>query len=132
MLTQLLGWIGAVGFGFCGAPQAYHAYKNGHSNGLTWGMLGLWTLGEISTFIAIILSHGPSFLVFNYVLNGLFLAVMLRYKIKPRGKKEITSLSELTPEEIEFELTKIMIEIEKMAGVSVDTQKRILGGRNDN
>ncbi len=94
-ISQALGWIGAIGFGFCGAPQAYQSVREGHSKGLTWGMLSLWTLGEVATFTAVVMDHGAGYLIANYVVNGVFLGVMLYYKIRPRQTPEERAMEAL-------------------------------------
>lgn len=78
-----LGWLGAVAFAVCAIPQAYKSWKGGHSDGISWGFLGLWTFGEICTLIYTI-PKGLVPLIFNYLGNLLFLAVIIKYKVRPR------------------------------------------------
>jgi uncharacterized protein with PQ loop repeat len=80
----MIGWIGAVAFGLCGLPQSIKAYRDGHAEGLDWGFLGLWTLGEICTLVAVLKDAPEPYLIANYVANMGFLAIMWRYKLKPR------------------------------------------------
>jgi len=80
---ELIGWLGSIAFSICGLPQAYKSYKEGHSEGISWGFLGLWLFGEIATLVYIIpKQHLP--LIFNYLGNLLFISVILFYKVKPR------------------------------------------------
>jgi uncharacterized protein with PQ loop repeat len=80
---EYIGWIGSILLAFCGLPQAVESYKTKNSDGLTWGFLGMWGMGEIFTIIYIIPKwHWP--LIFNYTANIIFIAIILYYKIKPK------------------------------------------------
>lgn len=78
-----LGWIGSILLAICGAPEAWKAHKTGKTE-LTWSFLLMWYLGEIFTFIPIIMDLGVSYLIFNYGLNIFFISVILKYKLSPR------------------------------------------------
>lgn len=80
---EIIGWIGSVLFAICGLPQAIQSYNEGHSDGLNWLFILPWLFGELFTLIYII-PKGDMPLIFNYVLNLIFLLVILYYKIKPR------------------------------------------------
>jgi len=80
---EIIGWIGSILFAICGLPQAIECHKAGHSRGLSWIFLLCWFFGEIFTIIYIFPKMDMP-LLFNYVLNMVFLLVMLYYKIKPR------------------------------------------------
>lgn len=80
---EMIGWIGSILLAFCGLPQAIESYKTKNSDGLTWGFLIMWGLGEIFTIIYIIPKwHWP--LIFNYTANIIFISIIVYYKIKPR------------------------------------------------
>jgi uncharacterized protein with PQ loop repeat len=80
---EYIGWIGSILLAFCGLPQAVESYKTKNSDGLTWGFLGMWGMGEIFTIIYILPKwHWP--LIFNYTANIIFISIILYYKIKPR------------------------------------------------
>lgn len=83
----MMGWLGAIGFGLCGLPQAVKAYRDGHSDGLDLGFLLLWSLGEVCTFWAVYHGNPVKYLIANYTLNAVFLCVMWFYKIWPRRIK---------------------------------------------
>lgn len=83
-MLDILGWIGSIAFAVCAIPQAYKCYRDGHANGLDWGFLGVWFLGEVC-MIAYILPKGDIPLLVNYIGNFAALLVMLRYKLKPRA-----------------------------------------------
>jgi hypothetical protein len=83
----VIGWIGAVGFGLCGLPQAAKTYRDGHADGLDLGFLLLWSVGEIFTFAAVLYEAPKDYLIANYAANAVFLSVIWTYKIWPRGRK---------------------------------------------
>ena len=79
---ETIGWLGSILLAFCGLPQAIESYKTKNSDGLTWGFISMWFVGEILTVIYIIPKwHWP--LIFNYTANIIFLSIILYYKIKP-------------------------------------------------
>ena len=80
---ETIGWLGSILLAFCGLPQAWESYKTKSSEGLTWGFILMWFMGEIFTVIYIIPKwHWP--LIFNYTANIIFLSVIIYYKIKPK------------------------------------------------
>jgi len=83
MSLEIVGWIGAIFLACCGMPQALQSWKEGHSNGLSWGLILLWLFGEIFT-LAYVIPTGNLPLIFNYIFNIIVILVMLRYKIWPR------------------------------------------------
>lgn len=81
----MIGWLGSVMFAICGLPQALKARREGHAEGLDLGFLLLWTGGELCTLYAVLgLSTPILYLIFNYLANLVFLAIVWRYKIWPR------------------------------------------------
>ena len=80
---EIIGWIGAVLFALSGIPQAWECYRTGNARGLAWGFVALWAGGELFT-LAYILNRGDLPLIFNYAVNFVVLAVILRYKIWER------------------------------------------------
>ena len=82
-MIENIGWIGSILLAFCGLPQAIESYKTKSSEGLTWGFISMWFIGEIFTIIYVFPKMDLP-LLFNYTLNMVFLLVMLYYKIKPR------------------------------------------------
>ena len=86
MNIELIGWIGSILFCFCGAPQAWKSYKDGHSRGISHGFLWMWGLGEVLTLIYVILSLRLSLpLITNYVVNLIFITIIFKYKYWERG-----------------------------------------------
>lgn len=82
-MLEVIGWIGAVCFAVCAAPQAWLSYKQGHAKGLSWATLILWLVGEICALVYT-LPTGLAPLIFNYAGNLLLLAVIIRYRAWPR------------------------------------------------
>ena len=80
---EYVGWIGAVLFAICGLPQAIQCTRDGHSRGLNWFFLMAWLCGEILTIVYIWPKQDYP-LLFNYLLNLVFLVIMIRYKIWER------------------------------------------------
>lgn len=77
---DFLGWIGALLLAFCGLPQAVESWRTKSSEGVTWGLLVMWGLGEILTLIYVMPKMDMP-LLFNYSANILFLSVITYYKI---------------------------------------------------
>ena len=79
----MIGWLGSILLAFCGLPQAIESYKTKSSEGLTWGFIGMWFIGEIMTIIYI-LPQMVLPLIFNYTANIIFLAIIIYYKLAPK------------------------------------------------
>jgi uncharacterized protein with PQ loop repeat len=84
---DIIGWIGSILFAICGLPQAIQCVKDGHSRGLNWVFLICWLFGEIFTLAYVAYTTGDWVLLSNYLINLVFLATMLRYKISERKPK---------------------------------------------
>ena len=82
-MIENIGWIGSILLAFCGLPQAIESYKTKSSEGLTWGFIGMWFIGEIFTIIYI-LPQMVLPLLFNYTANIIFLSIIIYYKINPK------------------------------------------------
>ena len=80
---EMIGWFGSILLAFCGLPQAIESYKTKYSEGLTWGFIGMWFVGEIMTIIYI-LPQMVLPLLFNYTANVIFLSIIIYYKINPK------------------------------------------------
>lgn len=79
-LIEFSGWFGSMCFMFSGLPQAYKSYKDKHSDGVSSGLLWLWMLGEIFSFIYVFpKAHIP--LIVNYVCNAAFISIIIFYKL---------------------------------------------------
>lgn len=85
---ELIGWVGGVLFAFCGMPQAIHSWKMKNSDGMTYTFILMWGLGEVLTLIYVMQKSDVEPLLFNYIANLCFLAVILWFKIRPSYVKE--------------------------------------------
>lgn len=83
---DLIGYIGGILLAFCAAPEAYLAWKRGHSS-LSWGFLSLWGVGEVFTLAAVLTDAPLGYLLLNYGLNILFISIICYYKRK--GDKNV-------------------------------------------
>ena len=79
-----LGWISSICFSLCAAPQAYLSWKQGHSDGVAKSFLILWGMGEI-TGILYIIPFGNWPILTNYIVNSMFLLVIMWYRYFPRN-----------------------------------------------
>jgi len=82
-MLENIGWLGSILLAFCGLPQAIESIKTKSSEGLTWGFIGMWFLGEICTFIYILPKMDLP-LLFNYTANIIFLAIIIYFKLMPK------------------------------------------------
>ncbi len=77
---ETIGWIGSIMFAMCALPQAIKSVRDGHSDGLSWGFLMMWLIGEVFTLIYVApKGHIP--LIANYAGNLVLLQIMIYYKI---------------------------------------------------
>ena len=80
MMLEVIGWIGSIAFAVSALPQAYHSWKTKNSNGITWGLITCWWIGEWCCLIYVIPQlQWP--LIANYVGNIVFVSVITYYKI---------------------------------------------------
>lgn len=85
VIIRALGWLGSIMLSLCAAPQAYECYKQGHAKGLSKVFLGLWSLGEILTLIAVSHEAPKAYLICNYLSNIMFLSVIWYYLMHPKS-----------------------------------------------
>ena len=78
-----VGWLGSILLAFCGLPQAIESIKTKSSEGLTWGFILMWFIGEIMTFVYILPKMDLP-LLFNYTANIIFLGIIIFYKLLPK------------------------------------------------
>lgn len=82
---EVIGWVGSLAFGLCAIPQALKSMVDGHSEGVSWGLLVLWFIGEVCTLIYVYpKGHLP--LIVNYIMNIIFVAIIIKYKIWRRSE----------------------------------------------
>lgn len=80
-MIESIGWIGALLLGLCALPQVIMCVKTKTAQGVSWGFLLMWFLGEVFTLWYIFAKEIPSFpLIANYSINILGLLVIFKYK----------------------------------------------------
>lgn len=82
----LMGWLGSICFAICGAPQAWQCYKRGNAHGVNSSFLLLWLGGEIFTLIYVIPDKIDLPRLVNYLINIVFIAIIVYYRFKPRSE----------------------------------------------
>lgn len=92
-MNEAIGWLGAFLFAVCALPQAFKTFKTKKADDLSWLFLWLWILGEIFTFIYLIVddikvqsTHYPLYV--NYVFNILIVVYLLYAKKTYKNKAE--------------------------------------------
>jgi len=87
--TEACGWIGSICLAFCAVPQARLSIEQGHSNGISNGLLWMWALGELFTLIFLVNQARDKWnwpLIMNYSANIVFIGIVIWYKVFPREK----------------------------------------------
>ena len=80
---EALGWLGSTCLALCGFPQAWLSWKQGHSSGVSSGLLILWSVGEVLTLFYV-LEKADAPLIFNYASNLAALSIICYYRWRPR------------------------------------------------
>lgn len=83
-LTEILGWSGSILLAFCGLPQAVQSFRTGSSDGVNWGLILMWGVGEVLVLLYV-LPRMDWPLLFNYAANIVFISVIAYYKVWPRA-----------------------------------------------
>lgn len=83
-MTEAIGWAASILFAFSGLPQALMSIRQGHSRGISNGLVGMWFLGESLAIVYASIKGNIQPLLFNYVLNYIFLCIIIWYKFFPR------------------------------------------------
>jgi len=87
--VECIGWAASILFAFCGAPQAWKSYKEGHSRGVAHMLLWMWLTGEILMQVYVFCKHGWDLpLLVQYWFNTVFVLLVIRYKYFPTTKME--------------------------------------------
>jgi uncharacterized protein with PQ loop repeat len=92
---KLIGLIGSLLLCLCGVPQAIKSYKDKNSDGLTFGFVILWLLGEVFMLTYIIIVHSKDIsLLINYIFSAFAVSIISYYKFFPIRKKLIKTIKE--------------------------------------
>lgn len=88
MVFEIIGLIGAFAFAISALPQAWKSYDEGHSRGVSAGLLWLWLIGEVFTLIYTLpLWKIP--LLLNYGGNLVLLLIIMYYKYYEREEETL-------------------------------------------
>lgn len=87
MTLETIGWIGSIAFALSALPQAIKSYREGHSYGISWGLIFFWTVGEWCS-LAYVLPMWKWPLIINYLGNIVFCGIVTWYKFFPREDAE--------------------------------------------
>lgn len=90
MLIDLMGMIGSIMLGICGVPQLIKTVKTRKARDISWPFLLLWLDGEIILYIYIAYKSPDLILFFNYGLNIVILAIILKIKLDERKAARYT------------------------------------------
>lgn len=82
-IVELIGIIGATMLALCGLPQAVKSFQDKHSDGLSWGFLLMWGIGEILVLFYVLMTSADLILITNYVVNLIIGGVIVYYKLRP-------------------------------------------------
>lgn len=84
-MVETLGYVGAAALAICGIPQAIKSWREGHSAGVSHGMILLWGVGDLSLLAYVALKYPNDLaLIANYVVNAAVIGVIAKYKYLPR------------------------------------------------
>lgn len=81
---EFFAWLGSFLLGICALPQSWKSMKDKETVGVSPYFLWIWLLGEAFTFIYVLFERFSVPLLINYVLNILFISVILWYYYFPK------------------------------------------------
>lgn len=79
-MIDVFGWLSSLLFCICGAPQAYLSFREKTSAGISTSFLLLWIGGELLGIIYILPKNDYPILI-NYLINLIFISIILYYKV---------------------------------------------------
>jgi uncharacterized protein with PQ loop repeat len=82
---ETFAWIGSILLGVCALPQSYKSIKDKETVGVSPAFLWAWILGEMFTFVYVIFEKYSVPLLLNYLLNIIFISVILYYFYFPKN-----------------------------------------------
>lgn len=82
-LIEICGWIGALSYSIYSIPQAIDAFRCGHTEGLSNGMVILLFFGALCSLIYI-LPDVTSPLFYNFSISLMAASTIFRYHFFPR------------------------------------------------
>jgi uncharacterized protein with PQ loop repeat len=83
-MINILGVIASIILISSCIPQVAKSITDGHSDGLSWGLLSLWFLGLVLMGLYVALSTSSLILIGNCLVQLALVSVLIYYKINPR------------------------------------------------
>ena len=77
MITEAIGWLGAVLLATCGLPQLFKTIKTKNFDGLSLTFLFWWLFGEVFVLFYVIQKAFRWPLIFNYGINIIVVFIIL-------------------------------------------------------
>ena len=93
-LTLIIGLIGLSCLSLSGVPQLLKAVKEGHANGVAFGTIWLWLVGEFAYIIYALCVQADWLILLNYVFNFSIVAVLAYYKHFPKRRPKVYEMCE--------------------------------------
>jgi uncharacterized protein with PQ loop repeat len=84
VILDAIGAVGSSMLAICGLPQAVKSWREGHSDGVSAGMLALWGGGEALLLVYVAASYADVMLITNYTINLAVIGVIVWYRLRPR------------------------------------------------
>ncbi len=72
-----------MAFAVCGLPLVWQCVVNRSAKDVNSVFLALWSIGEVCYVVQVMVDYGfVPWMMFNYLMNILFIAVILYFKVK--------------------------------------------------
>lgn len=81
-MIEVIGWLGAILFGFCCLPQTIKTWRTKSAADISWLFLAAWTAGEVCMIIYNHATINSLQLAVNYYFNLACLLPILWVKVK--------------------------------------------------
>jgi len=77
----LTGIAGSIAFALSGVPQSIKSIREGHSKGISHGMIWLWLVGEVCMIAYSFYFYTYDFIfISNYLINFVNVAIITKFK----------------------------------------------------
>lgn len=86
VMLETIGWIGATALAVSALPQAVQSVRQGHSHGVSRGLLWLWLVGEVCCLVYVSGTSRSAPLELNYAANMLLVGIVAWYSYRPRSR----------------------------------------------
>lgn len=87
-IVEIIGLIGATCFAISGVPQLIKSFREGHADGMSYGTIWLWLIGEGAMFTYALIKYTFDFILLgNYFFNFTIVAIIAFYKHFPKRSR---------------------------------------------